>query len=138
MFFLAFLTACHIGQGGIPLTQLSTGSDSAFTERQSKDLSELLKKLHQYAFHNESCSQIRDALDSNATLNSLEQAYNLKPYFIYDELVQFINVASVLNSPQTTEESVMQNVLALWKTEARVEQIQAIIVKIRKCYPQFA
>ena len=114
---LVFLTACT--GSGIPLTQLSTGANNAFTERQSQDLIKLLNKLHGHIYYKEDCSQIRDALDNNATINSLERAYNLKPYFIYDEFIQSTNVTSTFHSPpQTTEASIMQNIIDLWKTEA--------------------
>ena len=137
IFLWGFLTACNVGSFlEDSLTQFSQGvSKDTFTEQQKTDLSLLLKKLHNYTYNNESCVKVRNALDNNATIHSLEQDHNIKPSFIYDEFIQ-TDPTEGINIPETKEQAILLSIVALWKEEATMEQIEAIVIKIRKCYPQ--
>lgn len=120
---------------GNSLTQLSRAVTSkSFTESQKTDLLELARELHIYTKNDESCSQVRKALDRNETILKLEETHKLKPFFIYDEFLT-ISIKDVIIPTESKERVAASHILAAWKEEATVEQIEAIILKIRKCYP---
>ena len=106
-----------------------------FTETQIKDLSDLLQTLHSYTVEDEDCGYVRRALDDNKTILDLEKTYELEPFFIYDELLK-INAKDLINIPETLEQEVALKIVTAWKGEATSEQLDAIILKIRKCYPE--
>ena len=136
LLFCILLSACTGSIIETSLTQFSQGSSAGvFTERQSRDLSNLLKDLYRYTYHDESCYDVRNALETNETLYSLERAYDLNPSFIYDEFIE-VGLTDTTTNPQDTEKSVFQSILAVWKQQATIEQIENIIFKVRRCYPQ--
>ena len=104
------------------------------TENQKEDLVELAIKLHGYTQNDESCSTVRNALDENETILYLEESYKLEPFFIYNEFLT-IDLNDVTISAENKERFVASLILATWKEKATLEQLEAIILKIRKCYP---
>lgn len=137
IFLTIFQIGCNLSQfKEDSLTHFSKLSTSrTFTETQIKDLTELLQTLHSYTVKDEDCGYVRRVLNDNKTILDLEETYKLEPFFIYDELLE-INAKDLINIPETLEQEVALKIVTAWKGEATSEQLDAIILKIRKCYPE--
>ena len=117
------------------LTHLSKlTSSQTFTEEQQEDLKELIKELHSYTLSDEDCNRVRAALDNNQTILDFEKTFNLRPFFIYDEFL-YIETEDLTSSSETAERNAALKILAAWKEHGTTEQLNAIIIKVRKCYP---
>lgn len=131
-----FFVSCSLDSLlGSSLTQLSRAVTSkSFTESQKRDLLDLARELHAYIQNKENCSKIREALDRNETILYLEETHKLNPFFIYDEFLT-ISLNDVIAPNKSKERVAALSILAAWKEEATVEELEAIILEIRKCYP---
>ena len=134
LFFLS--GACNYsGVKEMSITQFSKiMSGRSFTPEQKEDLGDLVQKLHNHTLLDERCDKFRDVLNRNETVLYFEEHYNLRPGFLYDEFLTL--QATDIARPSTDKpRTAALHILASWKQRASIEQIDAIILKTRKCYP---
>ena len=136
LFLSLFFSGC--GWSGIKETSISQFSRivsaRSFSPAQKEDLEALLQTLHNHTVRDEKCSKFQDALDHNQTIQDFEELYNLNRGFMYDEFLT-IQAADILKPSMKKSRAIALNILAAWKQTATAEQIDAIILKARKCYP---
>ena len=136
LFLSLFFGGC--GWAGLKETSISQfsrfASARSFTPAQKEDLAALVQDLHNYTVQGAKCNKFREALNRNQTIKDFEEAYNLNSGFIYDEFLT-MQATDILKPSMKKSRAVAGQILAAWKQTATAEQIDAIILKARKCYP---
>lgn len=82
-----------------------------------------------------SCSKLRSHIEDNETLRFFEDRYDLPSGFLFDELINYDYETSLTNANRDTAETVVFSVVSVWKTRASVEEIEEVVTKVVKCYP---
>ena len=132
LFFLLFSALLTTGCGYFvdPLVSelASTSSDNFFTPKQQKDMAELLEDILQ----SEGCDELNDAMDSNLTLDYLEEEYEVREDFLYDELLYFY-------VPQqwtriSKESYLARGVVTAWLSEKNMTTVKLAVDKVQACY----
>lgn len=136
--FFFFFAGC--GFSGVNVKEMSITqfskimSGRSFTPGQKEDLAGLVQELHDHTRFNERCDKFRKVINQNETLLYFEEHYNLRPGFLYDEFLT-LQAADIARPSADKSRTAALHILAAWKQSASTEQIDAIILKTRKCYP---
>ena len=132
LFFILFSTLLTVGCNYFvdPLVSelASTSSDNFFTQEQQKDMVELLDDI----LYSEECNELRDDVDSNSTLAYLEEKYEVREGFLYDELLYFY-------VPQqwtriSKESYLARGVVTAWLSEKDLATVKLAVDKVQACY----
>ena len=128
LFSILFTTGCGYFVDPLVSELASTSSENFFTQKQQKDMAELLEGILQ----SEGCCELNDAMNSNPTLDYLEEEYEVKDGFLYDELLYFY-------VPQqwtrTSKESYLaRGIVTAWLGEKGTVTVKLAVDKVQACY----
>ena len=111
----------------------SSSSDQFFDEEQRRQMNNLLYDI----FYAQSCVEIDRAIDSNPILQELEEDYETRRGFLYDELSQFSNLGNWLKvSSPTSERFLTQGIVIAWLSREQTGTVRYVIDRVRRCRPR--
>ena len=107
----------------------STSSEQFFTPRQKEEILELLDDI----LYAESCSELKDAMDYNPTVQEMEENYELGEGFLHDELFYFF---SLQNWIQVSQGSYLaRGIVTAWLSEKDLATVKIAVDRVRTCHP---
>ena len=114
------------------LTQLaSRTTDNKLSEDQKEELFELFVGIRDAR----RCSHVQSHIEENEALQFFERQFNLPRGFLFDGLISYSHETSLVTIDRSASENVVFSIVSVWKTEASLEEIEQLIEKVRKCYP---
>ena len=114
------------------LTQLaSRATDNKLAEDQQEELLELFVDIRDA----KRCAHVQSHIEENETLQFFEKQFNLPRGFLFDGLISYSYETSLVTVDRSESENVVFSIVSVWKTEASLEEIEQLIEKVKKCYP---
>lgn len=137
--FLLLLSSCHFDslsswfnqQKDSLLTQASQATTSSLTQEDKEELLYLFFDLQDA----KSCSHVKSHIETNKALRSFEKSFKLPEGFLFDGLINYDHEASLFKVNRSPPETVVFSIVSVWKTEFSLEEIEELINKVVKCYP---
>ncbi len=108
-------------------------SETSFTEEQEISLLRLYQDIGEAG---RDCGKIQLYIEDSEIIAEYEKLYDLKKGFLFDAFMDFEYEKALVSQPKDASKIVALSVATVWKQTATLEELQAIIDQIRKCYPR--
>ena len=114
------------------LTRLaSQATDDKITEDQKRELMVLFVDIR----NAEGCPYIQSQIEKNKILRYFEEEFDVPTGFLFDGLIDYDYEVSLRTRHRNRVETVVFSIVSVWKTAVSLAEIEGVINKVRKCYP---
>ena len=142
IFSLIFLSSCQSPQflsdwfnrwKDSSLTYLASQSTSySLSEEEREELLYLYGDL----LDAKNCSQVQSYIEDNPVIVFFETELDLPKGFLFDVFVNnYSYEASLIQLNRSESEQAAFSTVSVWKTEVSLEDIEYVVNKVSKCYP---
>ena len=137
--FLFFLNSC---QADYFSQMFNQWKDYSLTQLASQTTKEVLPEkdkkkliyLYQDLSRANNCEEVQSLIEENQILVFFESNMGLNRGFLFDALLNY-NYEKSLFMNRNKEQQVAFSIVSVWKTKFSLDQINSLIKKINKCYP---